>query len=333
VLEVNAAAVVRFEDDATATIVGRHNRDSDDVFRLGDKLPAGADSALGVVLRRGRPGRIDDWGGREVDETALRSGYRSSAAAPIVVARAIWGAVGIASHDPLSPDAESRLAAFSELVSLAVASAQTRADLVASRARVVKAGDEQRRRLERNLHDGAQQRFVSVALDLRMARARLENDPALVAQLLDEAVAELDAGLGELREIARGLHPAVLTETGLARALEVLAGRLPIDVEIEAAPSERLPAHIEATAYYIVAEALTNVVRHADARSAAVAVVADRGTLRCVVSDDGRGGATIAAGTGILGLRDRAEAVAGTLTVTSPDGGGTVIAATLPLPG
>src|SRR5262249_20158068 len=156
-------------------------------------------------------------------------------------------------------------------------------------------------------------------------------DAPLAGRLLEDAVAELDAGLGELREIARGLHPAVLTDHGLARAIEVLADRLPIDVEIETVPSERLSEHIEATAYYIVAEALTTVVRRAEARSAAVAIVADARALRCVVSYDGRGGADIAAGTGILGLRDRAEAVGGTLAVTSPAGGGTVIEASLPL--
>ena len=334
VLQVNASAVLRYEADETATIVGRHNRDSIDVFRLGESIPAGEHSAVGLVRRTGAPARIDDWGGLsgQIAETMLRTGYRSTAAAPIVVSRALWGAIGIASEDPLPPDSESRLSAFCELASIALAGAQARADLIASRARVVKAGDEQRQRLERNLHDGAQQRFVSVALSLRVARARLESQPDSASELLDEAARELDAGLEELREIARGLHPAVLTDQGLRRALEVLAARLPVPVEIDA-PGERLPERVEATAYYIVSEALTNVAKHADAHRAEVSVRRDGRVLRCEVSDDGRGGADPSGGTGILGLRDRAEAAGGTLSVVSPPGRGTVVTAALPLSG
>jgi PAS domain S-box-containing protein len=332
VLQVNASAVMRFHGDETATIVGRHNRDNIDVFRVGERLPAQEDSAVGRVLRTGAPARIDDWGSARgtITDAMFRVGYRCSAAAPIVVTGTLWGAVSIASEDPLPPDGENRLGAFCELVSLAVASAQARADLVASRARLVEAGDEQRRRLERNLHDGAQQHLVSVALKLRVARARIESQPALTATLLDEAARELDSGLEELREIARGLHPAVLGEHGLKRALDVLAERLPVPVDIDA-PAERLPGHVEATAYYIVSEALTNVAKHARASRAQVSVRRDGGTLRCEVADDGRGGADPVGGTGIVGLRDRAEAAGGTLSLVSPPGRGTVVAAALPL--
>src|SRR5215213_7165046 len=317
VLEVNASTVVRYEGDGTATVLGRHNRDSIDVFRVGERIRADEDSALARVRRTAAPARIDDWGGLEgeIREAMFRTGYRSTAAAPIVVAGALWGAVAIASEDPLPPDSENRLGAFCELASLAVASAQARADLIASRSRVVRAGDEQRRRLERNLHDGAQQRLVSVALMLRLAKARLGPDAADPAALLDEAARELDTGLQELREIARGLHPAILTDRGLRQALETLAARVPVPLEIDA-PEQRLPGHIEATIYYIVSEALTNVARHANATQARVTIRRDDGTVRCEVSDDGRGGADIAGGTGILGLRDRAEAAGGTLTLT-----------------
>jgi signal transduction histidine kinase len=249
---------------------------------------------------------------------------------PIVVAGALWGAVAIASEDPLPPDGEERLGAFCELASLAVASAQARADLIASRTRLVKAGDEQRRRLERNLHDGAQQRFVSVVLKLRLARARLASDPNATAELLDDASLDLDTALQELREIARGLHPAILGEQGLPQALQALAERLALPVDI-AAPGERLPEHIEATAYYIVSEALTNVAKHAAASRARVSVRRDGAVLRCEVADDGRGGADTSSGTGILGLRDRAEAAGGTLSLVSPPGRGTVVTAVLPL--
>jgi signal transduction histidine kinase len=260
----------------------------------------------------------------------FRSGYRSTAAAPIVVAGTLWGAVAIGSENPLPPESEERLGAFCELVSLAVASAQARTDLIASRARLVKVGDEQRRRLERNLHDGAQQSLVSVALKLRLARAQVEARPEIASNVLDDAMRELEKGLDELRELARGLHPAILNERGLGPALEALTERLLLPVEIEVT-SERLPHHSAATAYYIVSEALTNVAKHAQAGHAAVSVRREGPVLRCEVSDDGRGGADPSAGTGILGLRDRAEAAGGTLSVVSPPGRGTVVAAAVPL--
>src|SRR5829696_5251775 len=334
VLEVNASTVVRYEADGTATVLGRHNRDNIDVFRVGERIRADEDSALARVRRSAAPARIDDWGGLEgeIKEAMFRTGYRSTAAAPIVVAGALWGAVAIASEDPLPPDSENRLGAFCELASLAVASAQARADLIASRARVVRAGDEQRRRLERNLHDGAQQRLVSVALMLRLAKARLGTGSGEAAKLLDGASRELDAGLAELREIARGLHPAVLADHGLLRALEALTARLPIPVDIEAELEERLPAEVEATAYYILSEALTNVARHAGAEAARVTIRPEPGAVRLEVADDGRGGADESAGTGLVGLRDRAEAAGGTLGITSPPGRGTVVTAALPLP-
>ena len=286
------------------------------------------------MLRTGATARIDDWGGVEGDDdiadAVFRVGYRSSAAAPIVVAGELWGAVAIASEEPLPHDAERRLAAFCELVSLAVASAQARADLIASRARLVSAGDEQRRRLERNLHDGAQQHLVSVAVKLRVAQTQLEARPEVAAKLVEESLHELGVGLEELREIARGLHPAILTEQGLRRALDALADRLPVDVEIEA-PEARLPRAVEATAYYIASEALTNVVKHSGAARAQVVVRVDGDVLRCSVADDGRGGADPVTGGGLVGLRDRAEAAGGSLSVVSPPGSGTVVTASLPL--
>jgi PAS domain S-box-containing protein len=335
VLEVNASTVIRYKGDGTAGVVGRHNRDGIDVLRIGDDLPPDERSAIGRVLLTGAPARVDDWGGVAggFAEAMFRTGYRSTAAAPILVAGALWGAVAIASEDPLPADAENRLGGFCELASLAVAGAQARADLVASRARLVKAGDEQRRRLERNLHDGAQQRLVSVALKLRLARTRLGSEAAGAAELLDEASAELDTGLAELRELARGLHPAILADHGLPRALDALASRCPIPVELDAPLEERLPEHVEATAYYIVAEALTNVARHAGAETVRISIRRDGDALRCEVSDDGRGGADESGGTGILGLRDRAEAAGGTLTLSSPPGRGTVVTAALPLAG
>jgi len=334
VLEVNASAVFRYEGDDTATIVGRHSRagTAHDVFQLGMRLPATEDTGIGQVLRTGSPARVHDYTERpgEIADNMRQMSYRSSVSAPIVVAGILWGAVGIASAEPLPVDTEARLGAFCELVSLAVASAQARADLSASRARLVKAGDEQRRKLERNLHDGAQQRLVSLALTIRLARRLLETKPEAVAASLEGAAKELDLALEELRELARGLHPAALTEQGLGPALANLAKRLPIEVDLSA-PDGRLPENIEATAYYIVSEALTNVVKHAQAKTAKVDMTLADDVLRFEVTDDGRGGADPFAGSGILGLRDRAEAVGGTLFVISPPGKGTVVTAQLPL--
>jgi PAS domain S-box-containing protein len=334
VLEVNASAVFRYEGDDTATIVGRHSRagTADDAFQLGMRLQATEDTGIGQVLRTGAPARVHDYTERpgEIADSMRQMRYRSSVSAPIVVAGILWGAVGIASAEPLPVDTEARLGAFCELVSLAVASAQARADLSASRARLVKAGDEQRRKLERNLHDGAQQRLVSLALTIRLARRQLETKPEAVAASLEGAAKELDFALEELRELARGLHPAALTEQGLGPALSNLAKRLPIEVDVKA-PDERLAENIEATAYYIVSEALTNVVKHAQATNVKVDMTLADDVLRFEVTDDGRGGADPFAGSGILGLRDRAEAVGGTLFVISPPGKGTVVTAQIPL--
>ena len=333
VLEVNASAVFRFEGDDTATIVGRHSRSvTEDAFNLGMRLPATEDTGIGQVLRTGAPARIHDYSERpgEIADNMRRMSYRSSVSAPIVVAGIMWGAVGIASAEPLPAGTEARLGAFCELVSLAVASAQAREDLSASRARLVQAGDEQRRKLERNLHDGAQQRLVSLALTIRLARRQLESNAEAVAASLEGAAKELDLALEELRELARGLHPAALTEQGLGPALEGVANRLPIEVDVSA-PAERLPENIEATAYYIVSEALTNVAKHAQATKAKVEMTVAGDVLKFEITDDGRGGADPSAGSGILGLRDRAEAVGGTLFVISPPGKGTLVTAQLPL--
>jgi signal transduction histidine kinase len=332
VLEVDGSAVFRYEGDDTATVVGRHDRDDVGVFKVGDRILADDNTAIGRARDTGLPARIDDYFALDTDVAKLMIavGYRSTVAAPIFVGGVPWGAVGIAAVDDLPPDSEARLMGFCELASLAVASAQAREDLQSSRARIVKAGDEQRRKLERNLHDGAQQRLVSLALTIRLARAKLPSDPDTLEPILAGAAAELDMALEELRELARGLHPAALTEQGLGPALEALGERLPVEVKVEAL-EERLSDHVEATAYYICSEALTNVAKHAEASCAHVTFETEGGILRFEITDDGRGGADPRDGSGILGLRDRAEASGGTLFVISPPGKGTVVTGTLPL--
>jgi signal transduction histidine kinase len=203
-------------------------------------------------------------------------------------------------------------------------------ELAASRARIVTAGDTERRRLERNLHDGAQQRLVALSLSLRMALGRLESDPATAGAILAGASDELALALEELRELARGLHPAVLTDRGLRAAVEMLAGRSPVPVEIVDIPDERLPGPVEAAAYYLIAEALTNVAKYAGASAVRVRVATSDAGVLVEVSDDGVGGADPAGGSGLRGLADRVEALGGTLEVRSAAGAGTSLRAEIP---
>jgi signal transduction histidine kinase len=203
-------------------------------------------------------------------------------------------------------------------------------ELRASRARIVRAAEEERRRLERDLHDGAQQRLVSLALNLRLASAKLESEPESAKELLDETSRELGEATSELRELARGLHPAVLSDRGLHPALEALAGRAPLPVELAGPPPEGLPPAVESASYFVVAEALTNVARYAGASHAEVRVSRRNGRVEVEVRDDGVGGADPAAGSGLRGLADRVAALDGRLEVVSPQGEGTVVRAVIP---
>jgi PAS domain S-box-containing protein len=203
-------------------------------------------------------------------------------------------------------------------------------ELAASRARIVTAGDVERRRLERNLHDGAQQRLVTLSLSLRLALGKLDSDPASARAALADANDELAVALDELRELARGLHPAVLSDRGLRAAVETLADRAPVSVEVVDVPDERLPERVEAAAYYLIAEALTNVTKYAHASTVRVRVVASDASVAVEVSDDGVGGADPATGTGLRGLADRVEALGGSLDVVSPAGAGTTLRAEIP---
>jgi signal transduction histidine kinase len=205
-------------------------------------------------------------------------------------------------------------------------------ELRESRARIVQAGDAARRKLERDLHDGAQQRLVGLALDLRLAREKLEGDPRAAAEMLDEASAELSRATEELRELARGIHPAVLSDRGLEAAVESLAKRAPLPVALDASVEGRLPEPVEAAAYFVVSESLTNVVRHSGADRAEVGIRRDNGRLLVEVRDDGSGGAD-PTGSGLRGLADRVAALDGRLQVDDPAGGGTVVRADIPLRG
>ena len=204
-------------------------------------------------------------------------------------------------------------------------------DLRHARQRIIAAADAERRRIERDLHDGAQQRMVSVAVTLGLAQARFENDPAGAAELIAQAREEAQLAVKELRELARGIHPAVLSDRGLAAALEALAARAPVPVEVTGVPEQGLAPAVEAAAYFVTAEALTNVAKYAHASEASVCLAVQDERLRLEVSDDGVGGADPATGSGLRGLRDRVDALDGRLEIDSPPGGGTTIVIEVPV--
>jgi signal transduction histidine kinase len=260
-------------------------------------------------------------------------GYRSAVAAPVSVGGRLWGVLVAASASADAPPEglERQLCDFAELVAQALANADAYEKLAASRARLVEVGDAERRRLERNLHDGAQQQLVSASLELGLARSKLDSNPAAAQQVLVAAQEHLAQGLEELRELARGIHPALLTERGLGPALDALLTRAPIPVELAELPEPRLPLPAEAAAYYVVAEALTNVAKYARASLATVSISRSDGRATVIVSDDGIGGADPNAGSGLQGLAARVEALNGELDVDSPPGQGTRITAEIPV--
>ncbi len=331
-LGLRTAVLHRFEDARTSTVVGKFGELTAQ-FELGNVNELEVGSAL-QVLQTGAPARsnYDELPGPGA--AMLRSlGFAGSVGVPITVAGATWGALVVAlREDEVLPiETERRLQAFAELVGLAVASAHARDELAASRLRIVEASDTERRRIERNLHDGAQQRLVALSLGLRIAQAKLRAHPEEAERLLDELSSELGQALTELRELAQGIHPAVLTERGLGAALEVLAARAPLAVELDACLPERLPEQVETATYYTVSEALANVVKHADADSASVRVECLDGAIAVEISDNGVGGAHADRGSGLRGLRDRVEALDGELWIESEPGRGTRVRAELPV--
>ena len=315
--EGETAQTVRYGDAEEVRVVGCWSLDGVLRVGLGDLVALADEPAAAEVRRTGGAASV---GGP--------SGY--AIGAPVVVDGRLWGAMTVSrGGEPFPELAEERLGHLAEIFAQAIANLEAREQLAASRARLVEAADRERRRLERNLHDGAQQRLVTLSLGLRIAETRLAHDPEAVS-LLRDASAELAGALEELRELARGIHPAVLSDRGLVPALESLIARTPLRVELEATVGERLAEPVEVAAYYVVAEALTNVVKYAGADSAAVCLADEDGLLRIEVADDGVGGADADRGSGLAGLADRVEALGGGLEVSSPAGEGTRVRAEIP---
>jgi signal transduction histidine kinase len=334
VLGAHSTILVRYEPGGEeALVVGGWSKPGARAQPVGKRGPLKGTASEAVLMTR-RPIRLELADGNvppELERQMHKLEVDSLVAAPIALGGSPWGAVVATLMAPHSfpPGAEERLGAFTRLIALALANEEARAELAASRARLVSAGDEERRRLERNLHDGAQQRLVSLSLSMRLAQAKLTSNPERAKELLTEAKVELDVALEELRELARGIHPAVLTERGLGPALQTLADRAPLPVELELVP-ERLPRRVEAAAYYVVSEALANVAKYAHASEVTVSVAQDNGSAVVEVADNGIGGADPLRGSGLRGLTDRIEALDGTLVVDSRPGEGTRIHAQIP---
>jgi signal transduction histidine kinase len=334
-LRVDDTTMFRYERDETATVVANWSMRGASEFAIGNRQSLEGESVAARVLRTRRPARIDDYANAtgSLGSFVRELGYRSAVGSPIVVEGRLWGAMIAASRRPevMPADTESRIGEFTELVATAISNIEARSDLAASRARIVAAADEERRRLVRDLHDGAQQRLVHTVVTLKLARRALENEAQDAPALVTEALRQAEGATVELRELVHGILPSVLSRGGLRAGVEALASRMPVPVE-NGVSVGRLPTTIEATAYFVVAEALTNVAKHAHAAHAVVLAYVEDDTLALQVRDDGVGGAH-PGGSGLVGLADRLAVLDGRLRIESAADGGTSVMASIPLAG
>ncbi|MBV9310201.1 MAG: GAF domain-containing sensor histidine kinase [Solirubrobacterales bacterium] len=331
-LGVPLVSLVRY-DSRTAVVVGVAA--TNPYGAIGDRWDLDGPSVLATALDTGLPARLDEFDGQSGSLAALAqtAGFRTTVGAPIVLESRVWGAILAASTSAPLPDrTEIRLADYTELVATAIVNAATRAELVASRARIVAASDEGRRRLERDLHDTIQQRLIALALDIQRVRGAAPSTATETRASLDRLEEELQSVLEEVQELSRGLHPALLSRGGLLLPLRALARRSPIPVELHVATDPRPPEPVEIAAYYTVSEAFTNAIKHSRAARITIEATSSSDALRVVVRDDGAGGATPGRGSGLAGMTDRVHALGGTLDISSVDGEGTTITAVLPLP-
>jgi signal transduction histidine kinase len=333
-LQADHTTMSRYESDGTATIIAGWRRDGDHLA-VGIRRPLGGKNLITLVGESGESARIDNYTdvSGALAEVIREIGSRSGVGAPIIVEGRLWGVMiaGAVADEPLPADSEARLASFTDLVAIAIANAESRADLAASRARIVATADETRRRIERDLHDGAQQRLVSLALGLRAAQAAVPPHLGELEGELSRVADEFASVQEELREFARGIHPAILAEGGLGPALKTLARRSPVPVILDLRVEARLSERVEIATYYVVSEALTNVAKHARASVAHVRVEVVDGGLRVSVQDDGAGGADPTQGSGLMGLRDRVEALDGAMTIRTTRGEGTSVQVEVPV--
>jgi signal transduction histidine kinase len=333
-LGVANASVWRYEPDGTATLVAaRDDPLQTERMPVGSRWPLEGENIAAMVADSGRPVRMDSHDTAVGDAAALirRLGLRGGVGAPIVVENRLWGVAVVGSTEPLPSDAEQRVGEFTELVATAIANAEAHAALTASRARIVTAADDARRRLERDLHDGAQQRLVSLALQLRSIEAGVPSELGSLKGQISDAVAGLSAASADLQELARGIHPAIESNGGLGPTLEMLARRCTIPVTVHLELEGRISESAEVAAYYVVAEAITNATRHADASGMDIDALINGSDLALTIRDDGVGGADSSNGSGLIGLIDRVEALGGHMQIVSPPGGGTAMHVAIPI--
>ena len=334
-LGAESANLVSYQPEGPALMAGAWSAPGMPSVPVGSPVDVDGPTVIARIHRSGTPERVESYEGLpgKTAKIVRDLGFKSAVGAPVKLAGRLWGALIVftVQDQQFPPDSERRIADFAELVALALANAEARDALAASRARIVEIGDAERRRLERNLHDGAQQQLVALALTLRMCGARLTEGGPEAEALLARANAELADALEELRELARGIHPSILTDRGLEPALEMLAGRASLPLELDVDLAERLPGPVEAAVYYVVAEALTNASKHAQASHVRVDVSRGDGVALLEVRDDGVGGADQRAGSGLRGLCDRVEALGGHLDLVSPAGTGTTLRARIPI--
>jgi predicted ATPase/signal transduction histidine kinase len=305
------------------------------IWPVGTRTTLEGDNLASRILRTGRPARMDAYEAvhGSIAERVRQLGNRAAVGVPVIVDGRLWGLAAVSSSKPgpMPPNTEARMNDFAELVATAIANAATRDELIASRARIVAAADDARRRLERDLHDGAQQQLVSLGLQVRAAETSVRPEQRDLKDRLSSIVSGLTAVSSDLQQLSRGIHPAILSKGGLAPALKTLARRCSVPVTLDITVDRRLPDPVEVAAYYVVAEALTNAAKHARATEVIVTATTDQAYLNLVVRDDGVGGAEPSKGSGLIGLKDRVEALGGQLAVSSPTGGGTSVTALVPL--
>jgi len=330
----DTAAVVRFDHGGPAIVFVGVSKSIEERIPIGTRWELDDAMASAEVYRTGRSARVDarDWSSvtGPVAAAGTHLAVVSTRASPIIVEGRLWGAMAVSHNGPLPLDTAERLEKFTELVATAIANADSRDELAASRARIVAATDEARRRIERNLHDGTQQRLVSLTLELRLAEGALAAELEEPRRTMGRVASELDGVIEELREISRGIHPAILSEGGLGPALRTLARRSAIPIELGNVVDHRLPEPIEVAAYYVVSEALANATKHANASRVVIEATTREGRLRLSIRDDGAGGADPAGGSGLVGLRDRVEALGGSIEISSPPLRGTDVVVDLP---
>jgi signal transduction histidine kinase len=334
-LAIHNVVLLRYTLGGATVVVGSRDEHGNAMMLKGEHLSLEGDNVAALIRRDGRPARIDclDNAAGSTAERVRGIGLRSAVGAPIIVDGRVWGAVivGSALPEPLPPGTEQRIGDFADLVATAIANAETRAELTASRARIVTAADQARRQFERDLHDGAQQRVVSLGLHLRGVQASVPPDQQALSDQLSQVITGLTEIAENLRELSRGIHPAILSKGGLGPAIKTLSRRSPVPVALDLNIGARLPQHVEVAAYYVVAESLTNAAKHAQASQVTVRAATGGDELHLTIADDGIGGATIGGGSGLIGLKDRVEAVDGRLHVCSRSGGGTTVVARIPL--